>query len=349
MSSPNTAPCLLVIRRRYLGDVVLLGPVLRSLRNHWPEAKISVMVGRAFTPILSLNPNVDERLCAPAGPVSWLRTIPTLLRARFTHVLDLDNRPRTAWVSRLSRAPVRVALHHGRAVVHPTAYTHYAIAADNFFDSHHITEYYGHTLAQIGVPFTPSAPKLTPRAEDIDFVRNLPALAAIPANTANLLIHPGSRSPHRIWPAERFAAVITQLRTAGVAPILVSGPGEKNIVAEIQSHLVTPVAAIDQRLTIPQLAALFASANALLCHDSGPMHLAASVGTRVVALFSSQSVKAWRPFGSEHLTLQTPMPCNSCLSPNFCVPADSYHNHCVRHLSVEQVLGAVRQQLDYKV
>lgn len=345
MSSSNTVPRILVIRRRYLGDVVLLGPVLRNLRNHWPETKITVMVARAFAPILSLNPDVNETLFAPTGPVSWLGTVPALLRARFTHVLDLDNRPRTAWVSRLSRARVRVALHHGHAVVQPSAYTQHAIAANDFFDSHHITDYYGHALTPLGVPFTPSAPKLLPRSEDIEFVRRLPALAAIPANTAKLLIHPGSRSPHRIWPAERFAAVITQLRTTGVAPVLVAGPGEKNVVAEIQSHLPAPAPAIDQQLTIPQLAALFASASTLLCHDSGPMHLAASVGTRVVALFSSQSVTAWRPYGENHLTLQAPMPCNPCLSPNFCVPSDSYHNHCVRHLSVEQVLAAVRLQL----
>ncbi len=339
---------LLVIRRRYLGDVVLLGPVLRSLRNHWPEAKITVMVDRAFAPILTLNPDVDKILHVPDSPLAWLRSIPTVLRTRFTHVIDLDNRPRTALVTRFSFAPLRVALHHGHAVVHPSAYTHHAIAENNFFATRHITDYYGHALQPLGVPFVPSAPKLTPRAEDVAFVRHLPALAAIPASTAKLLIHPGSRSPHRIWPAERFAAVIAQLQAAGTAPILVSGPSEKHIVSEIQSHLPTPVAAINQRLTIPQLAALLASANVLLCHDSGPMHLAASVGTPVVALFSSQSVTTWCPFGDQHITLQAPMPCNPCLSPNFCVPSDSYQNHCVRHLSVDQVFAAVLQQLQTK-
>lgn len=345
MPAPSTAHRILIIRRRYLGDVVLLGPVLRSLRNHWPEAKLTVMVDRAFAPILSLNPDADQILFVPTSFAGWRQTYAQLRRSRFTHVLDLDNRPRTAWVNRLSQAPVRVALHHGGAVVAPGAYTHHAIAADNFFNTRHITEYYGHALQQVGVPFAASAPKLVPRAEDLDFVRQLPVFRTIPSGIAKILIHPGSRSPHRIWPADRFAAVISQLQSNGIAPLLVSGPGEKNIVYEIQSHLGIPAAAIDQRLTIPQLAALFACADILLCHDSGPMHLAAAVGTRVVALFSSQSVTAWRPFGEKHITLQAPMPCNPCLSPNFCVPSDSYHNHCVRHLSVEQVFNAVRQQL----
>lgn len=340
-----SAPRILIIRRRYLGDVVLLGPLLRSLRNHWPESKLTVMVGRAFAPLLSLNPDVDRTLFVPTGFSDWLHTIPAVLRARYTHVLDLDNRPRTALVTRFSFAPIRVALRHDHAVSLASAYTHQAIAEHNFFDTRHITDYYGCILQKIGVPFIPSPPQLIPRDEDLDFVRRLPALESIPSDTAKLVVHPGSRSPHRIWPPERFAAVISQLQTLGIAPILVAGPGERQVVAQIQSHLATPVAVIDQHLTIPQLAALFATAKTLLCHDSGPMHLAASVGARVIALFSSQSVTAWRPFGEHHITLQAPMPCTPCLSPGFCVPSDSYHNHCVRHLSVEQVFSAVRQQL----
>jgi len=345
MPAPSPAHRILLIRRRYLGDVVLLGPVLRSLRNHWPEAKLTVMVDRAFAPILTLNPDAEQILFVPTGLAGWWQTLAELRRSRFTHVLDLDNRPRSAWVNRLSGAPVRVALHHGHPVVQPGAYTHHAIAPDNFFDTHHITDYYGQALQKIGVPFTSTAPKLVPRAEDINFVRQLPVFSVVPFGTTKILIHPGSRSPHRIWPVDRFAALISQLQSHGLAPVLVAGPGEKNVVQQIQSHLPAPALAIDQRLTIPQLAALFACTGTLLCHDSGPMHLAASVGSRVVALFSSQSVAAWRPFGERHITLQAPMPCNPCLSPNFCVPSDSYHNHCVRHLSVEQVLNAVQRQI----
>ena len=55
-------PHVLAIRRRYLGDVVLLGSFLRNLRLHWPEAKISVLVEPAYAGVLALNPDVDETL-----------------------------------------------------------------------------------------------------------------------------------------------------------------------------------------------------------------------------------------------------------------------------------------------
>lgn len=348
MSTTKIAPRILIIRRRYLGDIVLLGPVLKSLRNHWPEAKLAVMVDRAFAPVLSLNPDVDQTLLIPTNLTGWISLIPALRRTRFTHVLDLDNRTRTAVITRFSGAPTRIALHHGPEVKLPRCYTAHEIIEADYLVNRHITDFCGRILRPIGVPFIPSAPKLIPRAEDLDFIRNLPAIASIPASTAKILIHPGSRSPHRIWPAERFAAVITRLCTAGVTPILVAGPGEKEVIRQIQSHLASPVLTIDQRLTIPQLAALFANVGTLLCHDSGPMHLAASVGTQVVALFSSQNVATWHPLGEKHITLQAPMPCNPCLSPGFCVATDSYHNHCVRHLSVDQVFAAILQQLESK-
>ena len=70
-----------------------------------------------------------------------------------------------------------------------------------------------------------------------------------------------------------------------------------------------------------QVGALFASAQALLCHDSGPMHVAAAVGTPVVALFSSQNATIWRPLGPGHTVLQTELPC-ACLGAEAPSPAD---------------------------
>jgi ADP-heptose:LPS heptosyltransferase len=337
---------ILIIRRRYLGDIVLLGPVFRSLRSHWPKAQITAMVDRAYSPILSLNPDVDHTIFVPSNLFGWCQTLRHLQKKRFTHVLDLDNRPRTALVTRLSGAGHRITLHHGPNVQCPTCYSHHEIAESDFFSNRHITDYYALSLRPLNIAPDSSAPELKPLATDLAFVRQLPELASLPVDSPRVFIHPGSRSPHRIWPADRFAEVITRLRAHKVTPLLVAGPGEQAVVNEIQANLPQAAIAISRPLSIPQLAALFASGQALLCHDSGPMHLAAAVGTKVVALFSSQNVATWKPLGAGHITLQAPMPCSPCLSPGFCKPSDSYFNHCVRHLSVDQVFAAVLQLLN---
>ena len=75
------------------------------------------------------------------------------------------------------------------------------------------------------------------------------------------------------------------------------------------------------------------------------MHVAAAVGTPVVALYGSQNTTLFRPVGEGHSLIQAPLPCTDCVAPEQCVPADSYRNYCVRRISTDQVYSAVRAQL----
>jgi ADP-heptose:LPS heptosyltransferase/glycosyltransferase involved in cell wall biosynthesis len=342
----QAAPRILVIRRRYLGDIVLLGSVFRSLRRHWPQVHLTVLVERAYAGVPAMNPDVDAVLSMPRGVSGWFSLIRTLRREKFTLVLDFDNRRKTALITRLSRAACRVALHHGPQVSLPRCYTRHEIVEDDFLINRHITDYYHRMLRAVDVPLVSEPFLLTPRPADLDFIRQLPELAGLPPGRPKLLVHPGSRSAHRVWPATAFAEVCDRLQTEGAASVLlVAGPAEQTMVTAIRQHMQTPVVCLQQPLDVPQLAALFASVDLLLCHDSGPMHLAAAVGTPVVALYGSQNLANWRPLGFRHTVLQPPLPCMNCVSPGICQPDDSYFNHCVRNITVPNVLAAVRAQL----
>jgi ADP-heptose:LPS heptosyltransferase len=77
------------------------------------------------------------------------------------------------------------------------------------------------------------------------------------------------------------------------------------------------------------------------------MHVAAAVGTPVVALYGSQNAVLFQPAGEGHRLLQPSLPCGAaCVAPGECVPLDSYRTYCVRRLTVEEVFAAVRGQLD---
>jgi ADP-heptose:LPS heptosyltransferase/glycosyltransferase involved in cell wall biosynthesis len=347
LGSTQAASRILVIRRRYLGDIVLLGSVFRSLRQHWPQAHLTVLVERAYTGVPAMNPDVDAILRMPHGLLEWWRLIRTLRREKFTLVLDFDNRRKTAWVTRLSGAACRVALHHGPTrVCQPRSYTRHEFVEDDFLVNRHITDFYHRMLRAVDVPLASESFSLTPRAADLDFVRRLPEPASLPSDRPRLLVHPGSRSAYRVWPAKAFAEVCDRLQAEGAASVmLVAGPAEQAIVNEIRQHMRTPVVCLQHSLEVPQLAALFASVDLLLCHDSGPMHLAAAVGTRVVALYGSQNLANWHPLGAHHTVLQPPLPCMNCVSPGICQPDEPYFNHCVRNITVPDVLAAVRAQL----
>jgi ADP-heptose:LPS heptosyltransferase len=338
---PQT-PRILVIRRRYLGDVVLLGSLFRNLRLHWPGARVAALVEPAYSPILALNPDVDAVIAPPEGGFSWPGFVARLRRAGFTHVFDIDNTEKTALISRLSGAAFRVALHHG---AHPlrlrALYTHAVHDPAEAHEARPMSEYYLTALAPAGVPVATREIRLVARDSDVADWRRY-----VGAQGRTLLVHPGSRSPWRIWPADRFAAVCDRVQDElGAQVVLAGGPGDARILGEIRGLLKTHVLAPEAPPSLPRFAALARACSALLCHDSGPMHVAAAVGTRVVALYGSQNPVLFQPAGEGHVVLAPPMPCSPCVSPEACVRSDSYRNRCVQRLTVDQVFGAVRSVL----
>lgn len=334
----SATPRILVIRRRYLGDVVLLGSLVRNLRLQWPEARIAVLCEPGYAGILRLNPDVNEAWTFPSSWRAWVPLLWRLRRAHFTHVLDLDNRDKTVLLTRATGAPIRVTQRHGAPPHLAGLYTASETLPSDFFAQRHIIDFYLQILTQIGVPIRSREVRLVPDPAEV-------AAGRVLLRGAKLLVHPGSRSAFRVWPPVNFARVITELQAAGIQAAVVAGPGEQAIVAEIFQHLSTPAVRIEATLGVTQLAALFAAAPVLLCHDSGPMHMAAAVGTKVVALFGSQPRQIWAPVGDGHVTLQPPLPCVSCIAPGTCVPEDSYRNYCVRNITPDRVLGAVRAAL----
>jgi ADP-heptose:LPS heptosyltransferase len=340
----SAAPRILLIRRRYLGDIVLLGSVTHNLRRHWPDAHLCLLTEAAYTGVVPLNPDANAALCFPQGAGQWPRFLLALRRQCFTHVLDFDNTEKTALVTRLTGATVRATFDR-ELIVHRGGrlYTHAARVANAFYDSHHISDTYLALPAAIGVPASSREVRLVPPPDEVTA-----ALRIMGGMQSKVLVHPGSRSPFRHWPPERFAAVCDRLQDeSGAQVFLTAGPGEQGLVDEIRRHARSHLVALPPAAGVGALAALIAQCEVFLCHDSGPMHVAAAVGTPVVALFGSQNATIWRPLGERHTVLQTPLPC-ACLgpaAPTPCVRGDSYRSYCVRRLTVEEVFAAIASTL----
>ncbi|HEX2099487.1 MAG TPA: glycosyltransferase family 9 protein [Candidatus Synoicihabitans sp.] len=350
MSEPSAAPAnVLLIRRRYLGDIVLLNPAIRSLRQHWPDARITLLCDRGYAGGAALHGDLDEVLAFPDRVSDWWRLWRRLRHSRFTHVLDFDNRDKTAAIAWASRAPQRLTFardHPKFPLRHRWVYTGLATIDREWHDSHHITEIYQTLVARLGVPMAVPPTRFRLRESEVAAMRRL--VGGDPS-TPKVVVHPGSRSQYRVWPPQRFAAVCDRLQEVlGVQIFLVGGRGEAATIEAIRAAAGTHLVAITQPLSVPELTALFAHVDVLLAHDSGPMHLAAGVGTPVVALYGSQNATIWRPVGAGHRLLQTALPC-PCFpagtTPTPCVKNDAYFSYCVRQLEVDEVYAAVEATL----
>ena len=343
MSTDPAQPRILIIRRRYIGDLVLLAPFLRNLRRHWPAGSFTVLVDEGYADILALNPDIDRVLQIPRRPPRRLQRAVALLRvlrsARFTHVFDLDTNDRTAFLSRLTGAPFRASFepdkHRWRRRL---AYTRLSVVTP---EEYYAESFIDHTLRLLpfaDVPVATRECRLEPRPDDL---RRAAALLPDPRRP-RVLLHPGSRSSYRIWPLDRFARVADRLQTeAGAQVLLIGGPADQALVEGIRASARTPLVVLPPSVDLCTFAACVRQVDLLLCHDSGPMHIAAAVGTRVVALFSSQSKIVWAPAGEGHRVLQAPLPCTGCLWPQECDPGNGYKNYCVRRIGEDEVYSAV--------
>lgn len=296
----------------------------------------------AYADVLALNPDVTETLRTPDHGTGWPAFLARLRRMRFSHVFNFDNTEGTAAIARWTGAPFRLGLHHGGFPLKwRAAYTHVVDDPKHEHESHSITEYYLKALAPAGVPVVSRETRLVPREADVAWVRRF-----VGAGGPVLLVHPGSRSSWRVWPADRFGALCDRAQDElGAQVVLAGGPSDQALIAAIRKAARTHAFAWDKPLSVQRFAALASVARTLLCHDSGPMHVAAAVGTPVVALYGSQNAVLFQPPGEGHVLVQPSLPCGAdCVAPEACVRNDSYHSFCVRRIPVEQAFEAVGRQ-----
>jgi ADP-heptose:LPS heptosyltransferase len=143
---------------------------------------------------------------------------------------------------------------------------------------------------------------------------------------------PGGKQTGHLWPAERFAAVGARLRSeTGLRLVTIGSEGER---PTCEQTLAMAGGGIDLsgRLSVLGTADLLRHARLLVTNDTGPMHLAAAFGTPVVAIFSSRDLAGrWYPYGPGHEVFRAKLVCEECLF------APVRTDHCVRHISVDDV------------
>ncbi len=151
--------------------------------------------------------------------------------------------------------------------------------------------------------------------------------------------------PSKRWPARRFSELARRLAALEPEPrvLIVAGPGEEALAAEsIAAEGGTGVAVLGPDLDLAELSALLQKLDLLVTNDSGPMHLAAAVGTRCVALFGPTDPRRTAPLGEGHRVLWTGRWCSPCFRRR----CPLLHQRCLQEVSVEEVVAACKASLD---
>jgi predicted lipopolysaccharide heptosyltransferase III len=332
---------ILVIKLRYLGDVLLSTPVLAALRAAFPKARLSMLVNPGTEAMIAENPHLDEVLIAERGrfPLRQVRFAVSLRRRRFDLVIDLTDGDRAAILSRLTGAAIRVGFNRegrwrGRLYTHVVPVQEQPIPMIR----QHLM-----ALEMLGIPVAPSLPVLRVRKSDEAAAGAALAAIAIAPDERFVAVHPGARWWFKSWPAERFAGLVEFIQgKLGLKVVLLGGDQEQGIAKAILDQVEIGCRSLVGRLGLLELAALLRQATLFVGNDNGPMHIAAAMGTPVVGLFGPADPRVWGPAGQGHATIYKGIDCRPCF-PSGCRRGEE---NCMRLITLDEVLPLVERILE---
>jgi heptosyltransferase-3 len=340
---------ILVIKLKPLGDVLLSTPAIHALKMAYPRARIHMLVSRGTEDMLAGNPDLASVIpfAKPGGrgPRRWreeLRLLRALRALGPDLVVEMGKGDREAILGYLSGARWRVGFDAGRQGLwgRNRLLTHRAERTGR----EHIVEGDLKLVEALGIAAADTRLRLHLGVEDAAAADRLLAEGGVLPEHRLVTVHPTSKWLFKCWRDEGMAAVIDHLAGRGLRVVLTSGPAprEAGKARRILGMARSPVVDLIGRLTLKQLAAVIGRSCLFLGVDSAPMHIAAAMGTPVVALFGPSGEHNWRPWGEGHVVVAKDLFCRPC-GQDGC--NGSKRSDCLDLLTEAEVIAAVDGQL----
>ena len=359
---------ILVRGVNWLGDAVMTTPALLRLREKSPAAHITLLTPEKLGGLWLQHPAVTETISFAAGD-SVFAVAKKLRAGKFDLALVLPNSPRSALETWLAGIPQRLGYSRPwrnffltQAIAPRAAAVKMRKRSESEIrrlisqtpdprpqtpDSAHQIHEYLHLAAALGANPEPLPPQLFVAPEEMAMTKKKFGLEKITQPVFGL--NPGAEyGPAKRWPVERFIAAAReiQLRTNCVW-LLFGGQGDAVIINQIESAIGNPQSAIYNlagKTSLRELMSLLKLCRVLLTNDTGPMHVAAALGTPVVVPFGSTSPELTGPGlpgDARNRLLKSDAPCSPCFLRE--CPIDF---RCLNGISVERVVEAVLEAQD---
>jgi ADP-heptose:LPS heptosyltransferase len=356
----ETIEKILVIKLDHLGDVLLTLPAIRRLRDLFPEAEITALVGSWAKSLLEREPCIERVLTYDLYYASSSRP-PRVLMAQDRHAvwellsphgfdlaIDFRREVNTRDFVRLSGARYTAGFAHDQECPWLTV----AVPWDPYVPRRQPRRHLAYDAIRVVEMLALACqadvvPAVTATAEEQESVRQLFAALLPRAGVPIVAIHPGAGRDLKRWPAERFArlADLAQERL-GATVVLFAGPGEEELAETIMQHIRqrAGVVSLAGRISIGQFVAALPYCDLFVGNDSGPTHLAGAAGIPTLGIYSGMiEASQWTPLGRNAAALHRGMLCSPCyISERRQCP---YQLACLEKLSVEAVWEAALRML----
>jgi lipopolysaccharide heptosyltransferase I len=309
---------ILIIKPSSLGDVVQALPTVNLIRRKYPQAHISWLVNDTLTSLLPHCPIINEIILFERRRFGSLTQLPrfgnflaTLNGRHFDIAVDLQGLLRSGIISWATRAPRRIGLSDARE-------------GARFFYNEIVSVPRAHAVDR----YVLAAQHLGCDSTPIEFPLGVPGSVT---SEGLIAVNPSARWATKLWGNDKFAELIRRLPAERV--VLTGSAAERGQIDTIAQGRRNLAGQTD----LFQLAELYRRCQVVITNDSGPMHLAAAVGTPVVAIFGPTDPALTGPYGDHHVVLRAGIPCSPCFKGHC---TNRVRMECMNLVSVEQVLKA---------
>jgi heptosyltransferase-2 len=374
MDPGDSDPAHILVRGvNWLGDAVMTTPALIRLRERFPDARINLLCHEKLAALWENHTAINEVVTFSSNQGIW-SVAAHLRRGNYDTALVLPNSPRAAlepWLARIPKRfgyarPLRTlfltrALPPRLEFVPMVKKSRRAIRhslnsqADRpaFSGLGHQVHEYLHLVGALGARTEPLEPRLHVTAGEIleanALLRcNFAEAGVVTSNPLLIGINPGAEyGPAKRWPLENFAAVMREIsrRLPEAVYLLFGGPQDVAICTRLAKTCSATVINFAGKTSLRQLMALLKECRVLLTNDTGPMHVAAALGTRVVVPFGSTSPELTGPGlpgGPEHALVRSDAACAPCFRRE--CPIDF---RCMTRITPKEVVEAVCKSVNH--
>jgi lipopolysaccharide heptosyltransferase II len=334
---------ILLFKVGAIGDVIMTTPLVRQIRNNFPDARIDYLVGKTSSEVLNKNKNIDEIITFDEGiffkkkAFSLINLIKLVKRRKYDTVFVLDKHWIFNLVASFFGIPSRIGFDRlGKEGLFLTKKA--------FFDgSQHEILYYLDLCMAAGMHINKKdiIPDIFTSKKDADFADSVFKKHGLNKNSVCIAAggakNPGQSVSLKLWPRENFASLISEL-VKKTKVILV---GDKDDV-ETSQWIVKKTKSKDVidltgKTTIHKTASIMRKCRAVICNDTGPMHMASAVNKRIISIFGPTDPKRFAPLHKESIFLwKAKKACNDVYGSFKSCKGNNY----TEKISVEDVLMA---------
>ncbi|MBL7074527.1 lipopolysaccharide heptosyltransferase II [candidate division KSB1 bacterium] len=329
----------LIIQTAFIGDVVLVTPLIEGLKKAFPQSRVDFMVIPGTKNLLENNPFVDDILVFDKygrhkGISQMSRIVGTLRKKRYTHALVPHRFIRSALVAKLGAVPRRIGFNRSAG---------WFLFTDKVYYSRNIHEVERNfsLLKPLGIDAPLCPPRIFPDSGDQELVSRFLTLRGVKDGDTLVALAPGSAWPTKRWPPEGFIEVAYRLSGLRIRVILIGGRADRLLCDEIGGQVKDRIINAAGRLTLRQTAELLRRCRVLVANDSAPVHLAVAMGTRVIAIFGPTIPGfGFYPYGEGHRIIEKDLACRPCgIHGGMECPIGTHE--CMKAISADEIIERI--------